>query len=66
MEDSPAFYANILPGDVLIEVDGVRVLNVKHALALMENSAPQNGESQLKVLRNSSEKNIKVQLGRNQ
>jgi hypothetical protein len=65
IEDSPAFYANLLPGDILIQIDGVDVRNFEHALALMHSAAPTNGESQLKVLRNSAEKIIKVQLHRN-
>lgn len=34
-EDSPAFYANILPGDVLIALDGVPIRNMEHAGQLM-------------------------------
>lgn len=66
LENSPAFYANILPGDVLIRVDGIDVRNVEHALALLRNAEPLNGESQLVILRNAKEKAIKVQLGVNQ
>lgn len=62
MEDSPAFNANILPSDILIQIDGADVRNAEHAAALMNNAAPPNGESQLTILRNGEKKVIKVQL----
>jgi hypothetical protein len=35
IENTPAFYSNVLPGDILIAINGSNVLNAKHALELM-------------------------------
>ncbi len=61
-EDSPAFNANVLPGDVLIEIDGTPALNMKQSLELIANTHPVNGISTIKVLRNGIEKTINLQL----
>ena len=44
-------------------MDGVDVR--EHAASVLESPASPKGESQLKILRNSAEKVIKVQLERN-
>ena len=62
VEGSPAFYAGVLPGDILIQVDGVDVRDMPHALALMKAATSAKGESQLKILRNTAEKVIKIRL----
>jgi serine protease Do len=61
-EDSPAFNANILPDDILTEVDGKAVLNAPQAMELIKNTQPANGISIVKVLRNGTEKTINLQL----
>ena len=60
MEDTPAFYANVLPGDILIKIDGLLVKNVKHASEIMSHVKPQKTSSILTVIRKNKEKEIKV------
>jgi len=60
MEDTPAFYANVLAGDVLIKIDGILVKNGQHAAELMSRVAPGAKSSLLTVLRNNEEKTINV------
>jgi hypothetical protein len=61
-EDSPAFKANVLPGDVLIELNGNPITNAKHAKELMESTSPNDGKCSLKVIHNGTEKLIELQL----
>lgn len=60
MENSPAFTANVLPGDILVEVNGVSVLNATHAVELMLNADVSNGTAVLKVIRKGEEKVITI------
>ena len=61
LEDTPAFYANVMAGDILISVDGSNVRNAAHAIEVMKTSG--NSEySILKVLRNGKEKEIRVEF----
>ena len=62
MEESPAFYSNVLAGDVLIAVDGQRVINTKQAMQLMGSVSPDKPSSELTVLRKGKEKAINVQF----
>jgi len=51
LEDSPAFNANVLRGDLIIEIDGIPVKNGSHAKALFK-AVPNNARKvTLKVLR---------------
>lgn len=59
-EDSPAFFANILPGDVVTEIDGKAVLSAPQASELMRDLKP-NGIATVKVLRNGTEKTFNLQ-----
>ncbi len=61
-EESPAFAANILPGDILVELNGTSVLSAKHASELMRSAAPQDGRCILKIIRNGTEKTVELQL----
>jgi len=65
MEDSPAFTANVLPGDVLTEIDGKAVESNIQATALLRETQPASGVSSLKVLRNGTEKTLTVRLAPN-
>lgn len=62
IEDSPAFYSNVLAGDVLIAVDGHLVKNAQHAMKLMGGVSPDKKSSELTVIRNGTEKEIEVQF----
>jgi hypothetical protein len=62
IEDSPAFYSNVLAGDVIIAVDGHLVKNARHAMKLMADISPNQKSSKLTVIRNGTEKEIEVQF----
>ena len=60
-EDTPAFYSNVIAGDILISVDGQNIINVEHAEDILKYSG--NSEySILKVIRKGNEKEIKVEF----
>ncbi len=61
-EESPAFAANLLPGDLLIEFNGTPVINAQHAHELMQAASPRDGKCVLKIIRNGTEKSIELQL----
>lgn len=61
-EESPAFAANVLPGDILIELNGTPIINAKHALEIMQSTSPKDGKCILKVIRNGTERSIELQL----
>jgi serine protease Do len=61
-ENTPAFTANILPGDIVTEIDGKTILDGFQAMVVMRDTQPANGLSTLKILRNGTEKTINVQL----
>lgn len=59
-EDTPAFYADILKGNVLISIDNRKVLNGRQAVSLI-NDIPEAAEtSTLIILRNGKEVDLKV------
>jgi hypothetical protein len=61
-EDTPAFEANIVTGDLIIGIDGNNVRGVEHFGQLV-NSIPQSADKIiLKVIRNNIEKDITVSL----
>ena len=62
MEESPAFLANILPGDILIEFNGAAVINAQQAANLMQTYSPKDDKCILKIIRNGTEKSIELQL----
>lgn len=62
MEDSPAFLANILPGDILIEFNGAQVINAEQMLNLMRTYSPNSDKCLLKIIRNGTEKSIELQI----
>lgn len=60
LEDTPAFYANVFAGDVLIKIDSILVKNGQHAAEIMSSVSPEAKSSLLTVLRNKEEKTITV------
>ena len=61
IEDTPAFYSNVMAGDILISIDGTNVRNAEHTLEVMAHSG--NSEySILKVIRKGEEKEVKVEF----
>lgn len=61
-EDSPAFFANVLPGDILITLNGVEVRNAQHAVELMYGAPKEAGDVPIVVIRNQQTKDIVLHL----
>lgn len=61
-ENSAAFYSNILPGDIIISVDGSAVRNTEHAQELMAKVPSSATSSKLGIIRNGKEKTIEVKF----
>lgn len=62
LEDTAAFYANVMAGDVLISIDGISVKNGKHAMDLMDQAPENQSESEFVVIRKGEEKSISIKL----
>lgn len=61
-ENTPAFNANILPGDIITELDGKVVEGPREFNSMFAEVHPANGLLPVKILRNGREKVIMVQL----
>lgn len=61
-ENTPAFNANILPGDIITELDGKSVEGPAEFNKVFSEVHPTNGLLPVKILRNGIEKTINVQL----
>lgn len=62
IEESPAFYANVMRGDVLIAVDGKDVRSAEHATELLAGTPKDAASSTLKVIRAGKEILIDVEF----
>ena len=62
IENSPAFYSNVLEGDVIIAVDGVPVRSVEEASTAMRDVPESVKSSTLRIIRSGVEKDIEVKL----
>ena len=62
VEGSPAFDANILPGDLLIAIDDIYIRNGEHAKKLLDAIPESTDKVSFKVIRNGTEKDIEVNL----
>lgn len=62
VEKTPAFYSNILAGDIIISVDGANVKDSQHAQELMAGVPPTAKSSELTVIRQGEEKKVIVQF----
>jgi len=62
VEDSPAFYSNVIAGDVLIAINGIMVKNYKQAIMLMSTIDPKDKSAEVTVIRKGKEKNISVKF----
>lgn len=61
-DGSPAFVANVIPGDVLIELNGVPVTSSQQAMQLMQAVPAGDKTCRLKVLRKGTERTIDLRL----
>jgi hypothetical protein len=59
-DNSSAFYAEIIEGDVITHIDGVKVLNVKHGISLMRSVDSEAKSSVLSIIRGTESKDITV------
>lgn len=64
VEDSPAFFANLLPGDVLVRIDRTDVRNMDHAHELMKAVPHDQGAVRFDMLRNGEPRSVDVQLSK--
>ena len=62
VEGSPAFYSNVLVGDILIKINGTDVKDAPHALELMRDLDANAGKIIFTVIRNGKEKEIQIEL----
>jgi serine protease Do len=60
IEGSPAFYANVLPGDVLVSLDQKAIVNWEQAIRLMGEVPLNQKQAELVVLRNGKLKTVQV------
>jgi len=59
-ENTPVYNSNILIGDILIKLDGINVKNYKHFNELLDNFDISIGYSIWTIIRNGSQKNIRI------
>jgi len=62
VDGSPAFYANVLVGDVIIELEGKPVRSPQEALTALLSVDPKADHAIIKVLRNGAEKTIDIKF----
>ena len=62
VDDTPAFLANILPGDILLTIDGEKITTNENFYAQIE--AREGRKISVGLLRNGKEMTIEVELGR--
>ena len=62
VDDSPAFNSNLLPEDVIIEVDGVGVKNAKHLQDIMKSMDISISSANFKIIRKHKEKEVDVKF----
>ena len=60
VNDSPAFHADVLPGDIVTDFDGVTVTDARHLLTLIDGAAGR--EVLVSVSRSSGPRSLKVRL----
>lgn len=59
-EDSPAFYANLLPGDVIISIGDIEIKDPDHGVKVMNSTPTGQQSSAFKIIRDKEEKNITI------
>lgn len=62
VEDSPAFYANILSGDVLVAIDEFSFNTFKEADEVLRYYDTSKGQAVLKIIRDEKEKDIVIKF----
>ena len=59
-EDTPAFYANVMPGDIIVKLNDVDVKNSKHAIQVYKNRDKSIKSVKFTLLRDKKELVINV------
>lgn len=62
MENEPAFNSNIMAGDILVSIDGQKVINGSNAVQLMGSIPNGQPSSSLTIIRNGKERVITVEF----
>ncbi|MEO1901475.1 MAG: PDZ domain-containing protein [Alcanivorax sp.] len=62
IEDTPAFYSNIVAGDILISIDGTLVKNARHALEIMNDFPESKKQSTFYIIRKGEEREVEITL----
>lgn len=62
IEDTPAFYSNVLDGDILVAIDGTLIKNAQHALEIMKSYDISKGFAIWKIVRKGKEKEIEIKF----
>lgn len=62
MYKSPAYYADLFYGDIILKINNKNVTSVDHAVAMLEKLGPTVKSFTVRILRDGKEKNIKVDL----
>lgn len=60
VEKSNAFYSNVMPGDILLKIDGVNVMDASHAKKMIKNVKYSNFGVSFTLAREGKTLNIKV------
>lgn len=62
IEDTPAFYSNIMAGDILTDVGGSMINNAAHAMEVLKNIPETQPQSDLSIIRNGEVVVVNVEL----
>lgn len=65
VEESPAFYSNVLPGDILIKVNDSDVRNRDHAMDLLDKVSLSANSALFTIIRKGTERAITIKLDKN-
>lgn len=66
IEDTPAFFSNLLPGDIVLEIDGVNVKSGEHAVSIMSAVPDSAKKSELTIVRKGEVRQLIVDFTPNQ
>lgn len=64
VEDTPAFFSNVLPGDILIKINDSNIRNAKHATELMQGFSPSADSAMFTVIRKGKEQTITIKFNK--
>lgn len=62
VEGSPAFYSNVIPGDILIKINDSNVRDANDALELMQKVSPSENSAVFTIIRNGKVQSIAIKF----